>query len=51
MKLHIDYCKSFGIEVDEIEATEEHQGMEPSRALDAADPDRQTVRYTYRVMI
>ncbi|KAI1167908.1 Phosphomethylpyrimidine kinase-domain-containing protein [Nemania serpens] len=25
MKLHIDYCKSFGIEVDEIEATEEHQ--------------------------
>ncbi|KAJ2967682.1 hypothetical protein NUW58_g10394 [Xylaria curta] len=25
MKLHIDYCKSFGIEKDEIEATEEHQ--------------------------
>ncbi|KAI0486909.1 Phosphomethylpyrimidine kinase-domain-containing protein [Xylaria cf. heliscus] len=25
MKLHIDYCKSFGIEKEEIEATEEHQ--------------------------
>ncbi|KAI1132983.1 Rapamycin-insensitive companion of mTOR, N-term-domain-containing protein [Nemania abortiva] len=25
MKLHIDYCKSFGIEMEEIEATEEHQ--------------------------
>ncbi|KAI1180290.1 Phosphomethylpyrimidine kinase-domain-containing protein [Nemania sp. FL0916] len=25
MKLHIDYCKSFGIEKHEIEATEEHQ--------------------------
>ncbi|KAI1355737.1 Phosphomethylpyrimidine kinase-domain-containing protein [Xylaria sp. FL0043] len=25
MKLHIDYCKSFGIELEEIEATEEHQ--------------------------
>lgn len=25
MKLHIDYCKSFGIEREEIEATEEHQ--------------------------
>ncbi|KAI1757771.1 Rapamycin-insensitive companion of mTOR, N-term-domain-containing protein [Xylaria castorea] len=24
-KLHIDYCKSFGIETEEIEATEEHQ--------------------------
>lgn len=30
MKLHIDYCKSFGIEIEEIEATEEHQGTEPS---------------------
>ncbi|KAI0200485.1 Rapamycin-insensitive companion of mTOR, N-term-domain-containing protein [Astrocystis sublimbata] len=25
MKLHIDYCQSFGIEKNEIEATEEHQ--------------------------
>ncbi|KAI1310925.1 Rapamycin-insensitive companion of mTOR, N-term-domain-containing protein [Xylaria venustula] len=25
MKLHIDYCKSFGIEREEIENTEEHQ--------------------------
>ncbi|KAI0195109.1 Phosphomethylpyrimidine kinase-domain-containing protein [Xylaria flabelliformis] len=25
MKLHLDYCKSFGIEKEEIEATEEHQ--------------------------
>ncbi|KAI1154932.1 Rapamycin-insensitive companion of mTOR, N-term-domain-containing protein [Nemania diffusa] len=25
MKLHVDYCKSFGIEMEEIEATEEHQ--------------------------
>ncbi|GAP89316.1 putative phosphomethylpyrimidine kinase [Rosellinia necatrix] len=25
MRLHIDYCKSFGIGIEEIEATEEHQ--------------------------
>ncbi|KAI0526669.1 Rapamycin-insensitive companion of mTOR, N-term-domain-containing protein [Xylaria bambusicola] len=25
MKLHIDYCKSFGITIEEIETTEEHQ--------------------------
>ncbi|KAJ3571284.1 hypothetical protein NPX13_g5435 [Xylaria arbuscula] len=25
MKLHIDYCKTFGIEMEEIETTEEHQ--------------------------
>ncbi|KAI1636675.1 hypothetical protein F4809DRAFT_650338 [Biscogniauxia mediterranea] len=25
MKLHLDYCKSFGISKEEIEATEEHQ--------------------------
>ena len=26
MKLHLDYCKSFGISKEEMEATEEHQG-------------------------
>ncbi|KAI2626484.1 Phosphomethylpyrimidine kinase-domain-containing protein [Hypoxylon sp. NC1633] len=27
MKLHIDYCEEFGISKEEIQATEEHQGM------------------------
>lgn len=27
MQLHLDYCKEFGLSKDEIEATEEHQGM------------------------
>lgn len=29
MKLHLDYCKEFGISKEEIEATEEHQGIKP----------------------
>lgn len=29
MKLHIDYCKGFGISVEEIEGTEENMGEFP----------------------
>lgn len=37
MGLHIEYCKKFGVSKEEIEATEESQGMKFKRDVNEAN--------------
>ena len=51
MKLHIDYCKGFGISVEEIEGTEEKMGEFPASSLTRRDIDRNSLHGIYAVPI
>jgi hypothetical protein len=45
MNLHISYCREFGISLEEIESTEEHQGQLPVRYVPCLIADKHSKQH------